>query len=325
VTGTAPDSAQPAAGENAPAASGALDAAATAVATVAPRQAGAIRDNGAVAVPAAPASPAAPAVAAPAVGGDSANGLTQGEADTAFGPSESTPGQNKAQDVTGRTAAPAQLAATGQASEQAGGGTRAGAPEALIAGSEPGPRADAPPTGHSAAQGQTASPPASFANELRLATGAPSAPDAAAGRTPPGPVVDQMAVQISRAVSDGQDKLTIDLRPAVLGRVSVSLEVGHDHRVIAVISADRADTLELLQRDVRTLERALQDAGLKTDSGSLSFSLNGDGAKKSPFSDGTNPEQLVAAQPSDDEADAPPTAHNPYARVLNPAGIDIHV
>jgi flagellar hook-length control protein FliK len=33
--------------------------------------------------------------------------------------------------------------------------------------------------------------------------------------------------------------------------------------------------MELMQRDARGLERALQDAGLKTDSGSLSFNLRG--------------------------------------------------
>jgi hypothetical protein len=35
--------------------------------------------------------------------------------------------------------------------------------------------------------------------------------------------------------------------------------------------------MELLQRDARDLERALQDAGLRADSGSLSFNLRGQG------------------------------------------------
>ena len=35
--------------------------------------------------------------------------------------------------------------------------------------------------------------------------------------------------------------------------------------------------MDLLQRDARDLERALQDAGLRADSGSLSFNLRGDG------------------------------------------------
>ena len=37
--------------------------------------------------------------------------------------------------------------------------------------------------------------------------------------------------------------------------------------------ADRSDTLDLLRRDAAGLERALQDAGLKTADNSLQFSL----------------------------------------------------
>lgn len=36
---------------------------------------------------------------------------------------------------------------------------------------------------------------------------------------------------------------------------------------------ERVETLEILQRDAHTLERSLQDAGLRADSGGLSFSL----------------------------------------------------
>jgi len=53
--------------------------------------------------------------------------------------------------------------------------------------------------------------------------------------------------------------------------------MGMDGRVSAVVTADNKDTLDLLQRDQRALERALQDAGLKADSGSLSFNLRGGG------------------------------------------------
>ena len=42
-----------------------------------------------------------------------------------------------------------------------------------------------------------------------------------------------------------------------------------------MVNADRPETLEALQRDARGLERALQDAGLRTDSNSLSFNLRG--------------------------------------------------
>ncbi len=84
---------------------------------------------------------------------------------------------------------------------------------------------------------------------------------------------EQVAVQIRRAVAAGNDRISIRLHPAELGRVQVRLEVADDGHVRALITAERAETLDLMQRDLRGLERALQDAGLKTDSGSLSFTL----------------------------------------------------
>jgi len=76
-------------------------------------------------------------------------------------------------------------------------------------------------------------------------------------------------------VNQGIDRIEIQLKPAALGRVDVRLEVTHDGRVTAVVAADTRETLDMLQRDARTLERALQDAGLRMNSGDLSFSMRG--------------------------------------------------
>ncbi len=55
----------------------------------------------------------------------------------------------------------------------------------------------------------------------------------------------------------------------------MKLDIAGDGRAKAMVLAERPETLELLQRDSRVLERALQDAGLKTDHNSLSFDLQG--------------------------------------------------
>ena len=86
-------------------------------------------------------------------------------------------------------------------------------------------------------------------------------------------IVDQVTVQITKAINSGADKINIQLKPASLGRVDVQLEVGHDGRAIAVITADNKDTLDLLQKNARDLEQALEDAGLQMDQDSLSFNL----------------------------------------------------
>jgi flagellar hook-length control protein FliK len=115
----------------------------------------------------------------------------------------------------------------------------------------------------SAPQGLSA--PTDFAGLVRGAAGDP--------RALLGGTNEQVAVQIRKAVSGGNDRISIRLHPAELGRLQVKLEVADDGHVRALITAERAETLDLMQRDLRGLERALQDAGLKTDSSSLSFTL----------------------------------------------------
>ncbi|ANC91748.1 flagellar hook-length control protein FliK [Azospirillum humicireducens] len=90
-------------------------------------------------------------------------------------------------------------------------------------------------------------------------------------------VHDQIAVHIKKQVGDEVDQFTINLHPAELGRIDIKLDIGADGRVSAMVAVERAQTLELLQRDSRGLERALQEAGLQTDSNSLNFSLRGEG------------------------------------------------
>ncbi len=90
-------------------------------------------------------------------------------------------------------------------------------------------------------------------------------------------VPDQVAVHIKKNVASDVDQFTINLHPAELGRIDIKLDIGADGRVSAMVAVEKAQTLELLQKDSRGLERALQDAGLQADSNSLNFSLRGEG------------------------------------------------
>ena len=102
----------------------------------------------------------------------------------------------------------------------------------------------------------------------------------AGSQAPTAPVqqpAEQVVLGIHKAVGQGREHISLKLYPAELGRIDVRVELADDGVLRAVITADKSDTLELLQRDARGLERALQEAGLKTDSGSLSFDLRGDG------------------------------------------------
>ena len=108
----------------------------------------------------------------------------------------------------------------------------------------------------------------------------PTTPTPPADSTPALPILphsvsEQVAVNLTQAVKNGSDHIQIQLQPADLGAVQVKLSINHDGRVTMVVSADRSDTLNLLQQGASGLTQALRDAGLQADSSSLSFNLRG--------------------------------------------------
>ena len=91
-------------------------------------------------------------------------------------------------------------------------------------------------------------------------------------------VIEQVAVKLNHSAKLNLDQLTIQLRPADLGRIDVKLEF-HDGAVTGLVLADTQQTLDMLAKDSRSLERALQDAGLRADPGALSFQLRDSGGR----------------------------------------------
>ncbi len=86
----------------------------------------------------------------------------------------------------------------------------------------------------------------------------------------------QIALQVTRAIPQGIDRFSLQLHPTELGTVEIQLDFAEDGRVSALIVAELPETLDMLQRDSRSLERSLNDTGLQLDSGGLSFSLKQD-------------------------------------------------
>jgi flagellar hook-length control protein FliK len=109
----------------------------------------------------------------------------------------------------------------------------------------------------------------------------------------------QVSVQLAHAVRTGESRIDVALTPAELGRVEIRLEISRDGSASAHIVAERADTLDLLKRDASTLERVLQDSGLRADSSSLSFNLRGEGQRNQnqqngPFASAPYAQPVVA-------------------------------
>lgn len=88
----------------------------------------------------------------------------------------------------------------------------------------------------------------------------------------------QVAFEVVRQFEAGSSRFQIRLDPAELGRIDVRLDVDKSGTVSARMTVERPETLDLLQRDQRSLQQALQQAGLDTSKTNLEFSL-----RQNPF------------------------------------------
>ena len=86
----------------------------------------------------------------------------------------------------------------------------------------------------------------------------------------------QVSIQIQKALANGLNKVNIKLHPAQLGRVEVRLDIAPEGQLTASITAEKPETLDLLQKDIRGLVKALQESGLNTNSNSFNFALRKD-------------------------------------------------
>ncbi|HSZ10973.1 MAG TPA: flagellar hook-length control protein FliK [Rhizomicrobium sp.] len=107
------------------------------------------------------------------------------------------------------------------------------------------------------------------------------------------------------ARSEGSTKhFDIRLDPADLGRIDVKLSIDESGKASAHLSAEKPQTLELLQRDAPTLTRTLKDSGLDLSQNGLNFSLkgqnqqNGNGNSPAPRGTPLNVTAIATPEPT---------------------------
>ena len=135
----------------------------------------------------------------------------------------------------------------------------------------------------------------------------------------------QLAFEIVRQVNDGNTRFQIRLDPPELGRIDVKLDIDKSGQVHARLTVEKAETLDLMQRDQRGLERALQQAGLDGAKTNLEFSL-----KQNPFSsggqhgqDGGSGNPIFGDEVTAEADDTPPPTVNLYRGSLSASGVNI--
>jgi chemotaxis protein MotD len=157
-------------------------------------------------------------------------------------------------------------------------------------------------------------------------TAAPASAQAAAAATA-GPdaaiPIAGLAVEIAARAQAGSNRFEIRLDPPELGRIDVRLDIDRSGQVTSRLVVERVETLEHLRRDAADLERALQQAGLKTTQDGLQFSLRDQGfAGRDDNSSSPNVARLVVPDPDLAPVDALVAG---YGRMARTGGIDIRV
>lgn len=118
---------------------------------------------------------------------------------------------------------------------------------------------------------QTLTGTAARPSALPYAPAAQSTPQSATVAVQQGQFGNDIGVEIARALDKGSDDLLIRLDPRHMGRIDVRLSFDHDGVLRAVVSADSASSLDMLRREATDLNRALADAGVRSDGQSLRF------------------------------------------------------
>ena len=134
-----------------------------------------------------------------------------------------------------------------------------------------------------------------------------------------------LAVNIAFNANSGRSQFEIRLDPAELGRIDVRLNVDRNGQVTSHLTVERPATLDMLRRDAPQLQRALEDAGLKTSDGGLQFSLR-DQSHQQTGSDDKSPRGQAYRLVVDETTALPADAGRSYARLATArGGVDIRI
>lgn len=164
-------------------------------------------------------------------------------------------------------------------------------------------------------------------------SGAAEAAGKPAPMVPPAPVVPNVPlgavpIEIGLKALAGVNHFQIRLDPAELGRIDVNLEIDTDGTIKARLTVDRVETLTLLQRDARTLERAFEQAGLKPSDSGVDLSLRDQGRddrRGPPENGGRDNAPAHASAGGESETNRPQAAVVHQTIWRGTAGVDVRI
>ena len=184
------------------------------------------------------------------------------------------------------------------------------------------PPADVNVTGSKAIPDTGATPVSTQPHSLSTAAASPAL-SSQPGPQPATVPLAGLAIEIAGKALAGKNRFEIRLDPPELGRIEVRLDVDRDGNVTSRLTVDRVETFDLLRRDAAGLERALQDAGLKTADNGLQFSLRDQSMNQQRATENSDAAQLLVQDEVQSPVDVIPQN---YGRITGQGnGLDIRV
>ncbi len=117
-----------------------------------------------------------------------------------------------------------------------------------------------------------------------------------------------------RLGQERQEQFRNPLDPAELGRIDVRIDIDSNGQVTSHLTVEKPETLSMLRQDAPQLQRALDDAGLKTGNNGLQFSLRDQSSGQN--SGGDTPRNAQRLVISDDDTMPASVAGRTYGRSL---------
>lgn len=87
-------------------------------------------------------------------------------------------------------------------------------------------------------------------------------------------VAQQVGLEVTRAVKAGNTEFTVKLNPVELGKVTIKMAFDKDGTASLRVLAQSPETVSLLQRDMRGLERAIEAGGMKSAAADVTIELD---------------------------------------------------
>jgi flagellar hook-length control protein FliK len=219
------------------------------------------------------------AVAASAPGAPkSTSGKTSASPVVTDSPNDADPTATNAPAIVPQNSQQQQPAATGKADAVNAAATLATSDAAATSPSSLSAHEHVPPanaghplteTADAAAQALGALQPQANSATAPATGGALNVTTAASGPVP----LSGLALEIAASIKSGKSRFEIRLDPADLGRIDVRIDIDRNGQVTSHLTVEKPETLSILRQDAPQLQRALDDAGVKTGSGGLQFSL----------------------------------------------------